>query len=228
MPPPCSFFDGAEDEELEATNAVFWDSLITHIREDVHVDPPETLLDIGSHRGGLIARLASEWKLSRAWGIEPIATAREAAVRRVGRLVSESHMLDVTGWSSVPDAAADLVTCHEVLYLIPDLGAFMTDVSRVLSWDGRAYIVLGCHAENPVWNHWKPLLRALGHQVHDHLPMDILAAGAAAGLVPSLRPLRQSGWITHDPRHATFTFPSASAMLDHHFKHKLLFRFTRA
>ena len=51
------------------------------------------------------------------------------------------------------------------------------------------------------------------------------AAGAALGLVSSLRPLRQTGWVTHDPLRSDFTFPSASVMLDHHFKHKLLFRF---
>src|SRR5262249_44613845 len=123
------------------------------------------------------------------------------------------------------DAAVDLVTCHEVLYLEPDLRAFMANVHRVLSPSGRVYIVLGCHAENPVWAHWKPRLEALGHRVYDHRPMDILAEGAALGFLPSLRPLRRTGWVTYNPLRSDFPFPSAAGMLDHHFKHKLLFRF---
>jgi hypothetical protein len=114
-----------------------------------------------------------------------------------------------------------------VLYLEASLSLFMSRVDRALSRSGRAYVVLGCHPENPVWAEWKPHLEKLGHRVYDHRPMDILAAGAALGLLPSVRPLRGTGWITHDPRHGEFTFRSVGGMLDHHFKYKLLFRFMR-
>lgn len=221
-----SFFDADEDEQLAATNAVFWDCVIEHVLAD-RPDPPTAILDIGCHHGGLLARLADLWKPRRAWGIEPLESARARTTARLHDRVPDVHVLDVVEWPRVPATGFDLITCHEVLYLVADLSAFMTNIHRALSRGGRAYVVLGCHAENPVWAHWKPLLAARGHQVHDHRPMDILAAGAAAGLSPALRPLRPSGWITHDPRHGEFTFPSASAMLDHHFKHKLLFRFTR-
>ncbi len=221
------FFSADEDERLAATNSDFWGSLIEHIRGDGWGEPPASILDIGCHYGGLLSRLAAVWKPRRAWGIEPMAVARSRAKAQLNDLVTDVRILDVTEWSSVADAAFELITCHEMLYLEPDLHAFMANVNRVLSVTGRAYVVLGCHAENPVWAHWKPHLEALGHRVYDHRPMDILAAGAALGLLPSLRPLRQTGWITHDPLRSELTFPSASAMLDHHFKHKLLFRFMR-
>jgi hypothetical protein len=67
----------------------------------------------------------------------------------------------------------------------------------------------------------------MGHRVYSHRPMDILAAAGAHGLLPSVRPLRTSGWVTHDPQRSTFSFPSVADMTDHHFKHKLLFRFVR-
>ncbi len=225
--PGSYFFNAAEDERLEVTNADFWASLIEHIRGDCGNEPPRNILDIGCHYGGLLYRLATRWKPQRAWGIEPLAPARHRATARLTGSSPDTRVLDVVEWASVPDAAFDLVTCHEVLYLEPDLRAFMANVQRVLSTSGRAYLVLGCHADNPVWADWKPRIEALGHPVYDHRPMDILAAGASLGLLPALRPLRQSGWVTHDPLRSEFTFSSAAAMLDHHFKHKLLFRFTR-
>jgi SAM-dependent methyltransferase len=134
-------------------------------------------------------------------------------------------VLDPSAWPTIPASSFDLVTCHEALYLVPDLREFMGRVRRVLSRSGRAYIVLGCHTENPVWADWKPRLEALGHRVYDHRPMDILAAGATLGLLPSVRPLRAAGWVTHNPLQGEFSFPGVGAMFDHHFKHKLLFRF---
>lgn len=172
-----------------------------------------------------MTRIVKVWNPQRAWGIEPLAPARTRAAARLKGAAPDMRILDVVEWHEVPDGAFDIVTCHEMLYLEPHLRAFMANVRRVLSPSGRAYIVLGCHAENPVWPQWKPKLQALGHRVYDHYPMDILAAGASLGLLPSLRPLRETGWITHDPLRSGFSFASAGAMLDHHFRHKLLFRF---
>jgi hypothetical protein len=157
-----------------------------------------------------------------------LTSARSRATARLSGLASDVNIIDADEWSTVPQAGFELITCHEVLYLEPDLGGFMASVHGALGRSGRAYVVLGCHTENPVWADWRPRIEALGHRVFDHRPMDILAAGAAHDLIPSVRPLRQTGWITHDPRHGEFTFPSVGAMLDHHFKHKLLFRFTRS
>jgi SAM-dependent methyltransferase len=223
-----SFFSNTgEDEQLEVTNSAFWDSLIDHIREDCTGAPPHSLLDVGCHYGGLLARLVSIWQARCVWGIEPMKAARLRATARLGKLAPEVRFVDNADWAHVPAMTFDLVTCHEVLYFEPDLHAFMVNVERVMSRSGRLYVVLGCHAENPVWAVWKPQLEAIGHRVYDHRPMDILAAGAKLGLVPSLRPLRRTGWITHDPTRSEFSFPSAGVMVDHHFKHKLLFRFMR-
>lgn len=217
-----------EDAQLEATNSVFWDCLIDHIGEDGRGSSlPQSLLDIGCHHGGLLARLTAAWRPLRVWGIEPLASARDRAVARLTGRASDVRIVDAVDWPVVPAASFELITCHEVLYLEPELGPFMANVERCLTRRGRMYVVLGCHVENPVWVTWKPQLEALGHRVYDHRPMDILAAGAARGLLPSVRPLRETGWVTHDPNRSEFSFPSVSVMLDHHFKHKLLFRFTR-
>lgn len=225
--PSGFFFSADEDEQLAVLNSDFWESLIEHIRSDPWARPPSSVLDIGCHYGGLLSRLAAVWKPDRVWGIEPMAPARDRAKARVASLAPEARILDVTEWSTVPNSAFDLITCHEVLYLEPDLTGFMVNIRRALSSSGRAYVVLGCHAENPIWPHWKPQLEALGHRVYDHRPMDILAAAATLGLLPSVRPLRQTGWVTYDPLRSELGFPSVNVLLDHHFKYKLLFRFMR-
>jgi hypothetical protein len=118
----------------------------------------------------------------------------------------------------------DLITAHEMLYLEHDLKAFMERIGRVLSADGSAYLVLGSHAENPLWPLWKPAIVAAGHAVYDHLPLDIMAAASACQLLPSVQPLRTFGWETYDANDATFRYPDVQTMMDHHYRHKLLFR----
>ena len=85
-------------------------------------------------------------------------------------------------------------------------------------------MVLGSHAENPLWEEWQARLVAGGHEVFDHSPFDVLAAAGRSGLRTAMRPLRSDGWVFYDPTVAEYPYPSAEAMLDHHYRHKLLFR----
>ena len=40
-----------------------------------------------------------------------------------------------------------------------------------------------------------------------------------------IRALRRSGWVTYDPLRADFRYPDVRTMFDHHYRHKLIFRF---
>lgn len=181
-------------------------------------------MDVGCHSGGLLELLREQFQPKDLIGIEPLGAARAAAQRRLEGAGSTASILDETGWTAVADGQVDLLTSHEVLYLEPDLLSFMTRVRRVLAADGLALLVLGCHAENPLWAMWKPALLAAGHAVYDHHPFDILDAAARAGLRAAVQPLRRSGWITYDPRNAAFRYSDLTTMLEHHYRHKLLFR----
>ena len=77
----------------------------------------------------------------------------------------------ISEWDRIPAAAVDLVTSHEVLYLEPDLHDFMRRVHRILALDGNAYIVLGCHSENPLWPSWKTAMVEAGCRVYDYMPL---------------------------------------------------------
>lgn len=216
------FSDPALDRNLPLVNKTFWATLISHIEEDRN-PPPHTLLDIGCHTGEFLWALSRRFSPAEVFGIEPLAAAREEALVRLAT-VSNVRLLDVSEWNQIPPGTVDLATSHEVLYLEPDLPDFMRRLRQVLSPEGVAYIVLGCHAENPLWQEWRQPLVAAGNLVYDHRPLDIMSAASSAGLLPSVQPLRTSGWITYDPLRANFSYPDARTMMDHHYRYKLLFR----
>jgi SAM-dependent methyltransferase len=217
------FEDPGHDDELPTVNEAFWSALLGHIEQD-GTTPPRSILDIGCHTGGLLEALSRRFSPAELFGIEPLAPARSAASRRLAGAAATVSLLDPAEWDRIPTGRIDLVVSHEMLYLEPDLLDFMERVRRVLAADGAAYVVLGCHTENPLWQTWKSPLIAAGHRVYDHAPIQIMAAAAAAGLVPSVQPLRRSGWVTYDPLHAEFPYPTVRAMFEHHYLHKLLFR----
>lgn len=222
-----SFFPtAAMDGDMEVANGPFWDALITHIEEDAPGAVFDGLLDVGCHRGGFLERVVARWKLRTVYGIEPVAGLRTAAAARLSR-VAEALILDADGWEQIPDDAVPLITAQEMLYLVGDLDGAMRRIGRVLRPGGAAYLTLGSHTENPLWPRWRQILGSMGLEVFDHSPLDILRAGEAAGLNPAVRPLRTDGWITYRPSAARFPVPSVTALIDHHFRHKLLFCFDK-
>jgi SAM-dependent methyltransferase len=217
------FGDPALDEDLPGVNEAFWSSLIGHIERDINVSP-QVIVDVGCHSGGLLQALNRRFAPTELFGVEPIAAQRLAALRRLDGTIAKITLLDISEWNRIPTGAVDLITSHEVLYLEPDVLDFMNRLRSVLSHRGTAYVVLGCHSENPVWQTWKAELVAGGHRVYDHKPLEIMEAASSAGLLPSVQPLRHSGWVTYDPLRAKFHYPDVRTMFDHHFRYKLIFR----
>jgi SAM-dependent methyltransferase len=217
------FRDAALDTDLPMVNELFWCSLIGHIERDCNA-PIRVILDVGCHTGGLLHALSRRFRPAELFGIEPLAAARLTSLRRLDTTAAKVTLLDISEWDRIPTGVVDLTTSHEVLYLEADVRGFMKRVRRVLTPDGVAYVVLGCHAENPLWRTWKTALLAAGHRVYDHSPLEIMEAASSAGLLPSVQPLRRSGWITYNPLQAEFGYPDVQTMFDHHYRHKLIFR----
>jgi SAM-dependent methyltransferase len=217
------FADPALDNDMPIINEVFWSSLIGHIEQDDNISP-RVVLDVGCHSGGLLDALSRRFAPEELFGVEPLAAQRLAASQRLGGSVAKVTLLDVSQWDQIPSGIVDLATSHETLYLEPDLRDFMIRVRRVLSGRGVGYIVLGCHAENPLWQTWKKELVAAGHSVYDHMPLEIMDAASSEGPLPSVQPLRSSGWVTYEPPKARFNYPDVQTMFDHHYRYKLIFR----
>ena len=215
------------DPSLEQTNEIFWQSLLGHIQRDSGGVPIPGVLDVGCHHGGLLAKLAYAFRPERLTGIEPVDRCRERALFRLRALAPTVTLLPPERWAEVPTGSVDLVTCHEVLHLLESLPSLFANIARVLRGTGRAFIVAGCHTENPVWEAWSAKLRESGQTVFDRTPFDILRAGTGAGLRGALRPLRRDGWIVYDPDDALFEYPSVDDLLDHQYRRKLVFRFMK-
>ena len=224
MKPELFFGSSEEDDELEQANGIFWRSLLGHVRTDVPRTDVSTILDIGCHHGGLLELFAKHYKPHLLAGIEPLERARQRARFRLSRQASEVELRPPEEWGQFKTGQFDLVLCHEVLHLVPYLAPFMLEIARVLRPAGYAYLVLGCHTENPLWATWREQLASLGHEVFDHAPFDILTAASNAGLDSAMRPLRRDGWVLYDPLVAKYHYPSAAQLFDHQYRHKILFR----
>jgi SAM-dependent methyltransferase len=215
-----------DDASLEHANHIFWSSLLGHVQAEVRA-PVESVLDVGCHHGGLLERLAALLHPRRITGVEPSTASRERALFRLRKLSTTVAVLPPERWGEVPTASVDLLTCHEVLHLVEDLPGLFHQIFRTLRANGTAYVVAGCHTENPLWPRWSEQLRDGGQTVVDRAPFDILRAGIGAGLSGAMRPLRRDGWVIYDPDRAPFSYSSAEELFDHQYRHKLLFRFIR-
>jgi SAM-dependent methyltransferase len=215
-----------DDASLEHANQFFWSSLLQYVQAEVR-GPVENILDVGCHHGGLLERLATLLHPRSLTGVEPSSRSRERALFRLRKLAPSVAVLSPERWSEIPTASIDLLTCHEVIHLVEDLQGLFYEISRTLRVRGTAFLVAGCHTENPVWERWSEQLRAAGQTVVDRAPFEILRAGINAGLSGALRPLRRDGWVIYDPDRATFTYSSAEELLEHQYRHKLLFRFIK-
>ena len=217
-----------DDEELEAANGSLWSEFLNKVKADVPDARPQSVLDIGCHRGGLLEKLAKAWRPARVYGVEPVGALRKRARFRLRTVADTVEIFDPADWDRVPSSSIDLAVSFETLHLINNLESLFRSVARVLHERGRAYFVLGCHAENPVWPAWREELVAMGHEVTTHTPLAVMQAGSAVGFMPSVRPLRDQGWVVHDPLSPGFSFRSVDQLLAHHFKYKLIFRFVRS
>jgi len=213
------------DASLEEINQLFWGSLLGLIQLD-QPRPVRTLLDIGCDHGGMLARFAGALHPEHLIGIEPSTPARERARFRL-RDFRNVRLIDPDQWGDIATGSVDLVTCHEVLHLVDDDSQLFDQIARTLSPQGSAYIVAGCHTENPLWARWRQHLIDEGAMVFDREPFAILRSGQKAGLKGALRPLRRDGWVIYDPDQATYRYNTTRELFDHHYRHKILFRFVK-
>lgn len=224
---PVSSRQASQDEtSLEFLNQVFWSSLLGHVQRDIQ-EAIQSILDVGCDCGGLLARLGDMFHPETLTGIEPSKQSRERALFRLRTLASTVTLLPPGSWGEISPASVDLITCHEVLHLVPDIDLLFAEMSRTLRKDGTAFVVSGSHTENPLWGRWSEQLRADGQTVFDRSPFDILRSGINAGLKGALRPLRRDGWVIYDPDRGLFNYSSVEELFDHHYRHKLLFRFIK-
>lgn len=206
----------------------FWLALLGHVQADRAINEGEVILDVGCHQGGLLSLSRKRFRASLLIGIEPMKAARDLARLRLQREGVSAMILRENEWAKIGERSVDLILSHEVLPFIQDLDRLADNIRRVLKPHAFAYVVSGCHTENPLWPVWREELQNQGHVTFDHSPIALMKAAGKQGLSPSVRTLRDHGWAHYNPADETaFSYPSVEALLDHQFKYKLLFRFQR-
>jgi SAM-dependent methyltransferase len=157
-------------------------------RERVALDPPGSVLDVGAGAGAASLPLAS-----RTTALTAVDTDDEMLARLAGRACEaglEARLLPGR-WPDVADQAgpADLVTCHNVLYNVPDLVPFI----GALTGHARRQVVVELTTAhplislNPLWLLFHGLERPEGPTADDVLAI-LDALGLRAGHTKWNRP----------------------------------------
>lgn len=139
-------------------------------RERAALDPPGSVLDVGAGAGAACLPLASRTTALTAVDTDDAMLARLAGRAREAGL--EARLLPGR-WPDVADQAgpADLVTCHNVLYNVPDLVPFI----EALTGHSRRQVVVELTAAhplislNPLWLLFHGLERPEGPAADDVL-----------------------------------------------------------
>ncbi len=157
-------------------------------RECAALDPPGTVLDVGAGAGAASVPLAARATGLAAVDADPamldLLAERARAAGRPATLVC-GRWPDVAAGTP----AADLVTCHHVLYNAPDLGPFID----ALTGHARRQVVVEMTAAhplaslNPLWLHFHGLRRPEGPTAADVLAI-LDAMGLRAGHTEWNRP----------------------------------------
>src|SRR4051794_13125003 len=144
------------------------------------VKPGERVLDLGCGAGRFLAALGEN-----AVGVE---IAEEAAARARANVPGADVRLIEDGTIPLAHGSVDLVWCSEVLEHIPDVGAALNEIRRVLKPGGRALITVPYHgrlqAAAIALTRFEAHFDPLGHHVRFSPRRSLGTALEAGGLMP--------------------------------------------
>jgi len=139
------------------------------------LDPPGSVLDVGAGAGAACIPLLS--RTTALIAVDTDTQMLDLLAERASALAGKVRLVKGTWPEAAPDAApADLVTCFNVVYNVPDILPFLA----ALTASSRRQVVIELTAEHPLvsmnelWMRFHGLARPQGPTADDLL--DILAA----------------------------------------------------
>ncbi|WP_147112333.1 bifunctional 2-polyprenyl-6-hydroxyphenol methylase/3-demethylubiquinol 3-O-methyltransferase UbiG [Tateyamaria sp. syn59] len=209
--------DPSEEDGMTHEHAWIWREMIRCIPHSDLSD--KRILDIGCNQGGFLRMLYDTYPFAAGTGVD-LARDRIA----LAEAAKGSRPLTYLATPTLTDAGQnfDLAFSHEVIYLISDLEHHAKQVITLLAPGGRYDAVTCCHADNPLWKHWRAKIKTFSNiEVPSHSVAQITQAFRTAGFEVSVsRFLAQTPIPAEGP---SDYFPSDLARIDTYCTWKLCF-----
>ncbi|MEM6939069.1 MAG: class I SAM-dependent methyltransferase [Pseudomonadota bacterium] len=207
-----------EDDSMTDGHAWIWHEMI---RTSAATDLTQAkVLDVGCNQGGFLRLLYDARPFAQGVGVDlardRVALANEAKGQRPITYIATAHPADAA-------QDFDLAFSHEVIYLVEDLEAHAASVAAALKPHAIYDAVTCCHADNPLWDRWHPMISSFSNiPVPSHTVADIQSAFRAAGFDVSVSRFLANAYIPTQP--ASAYFPTELDLLETYTKWKLCFR----
>jgi SAM-dependent methyltransferase len=145
---PSYWLSATEDEAMQEDHRFVWEAMLEGVGSDL---AGRRVLDVGCNRGGFLRLLSDRRDIGAGFGYDPAAGAIADARRLAGErpLQFEAAERVPAGWGHF-----DVAFSHEVLYLIPDVGAHAESVYGALAPGGSYDAVMRVHAGSPLMVEW--------------------------------------------------------------------------
>ncbi|MBV8393372.1 MAG: class I SAM-dependent methyltransferase [Alphaproteobacteria bacterium] len=212
----------ADEDAMGAAHAPIWRRMMdVSLPADI---TGSTVLDYGCNQGGFLRMLHDRHPFRSAVGID---IARESVAR--AELLKGHRPIEY----KVADTARslgrlfDVAFSHEVIYLLPDVGAHARDIGAALRPGGSYVAAIGCHTESALWPRWRKLISETSSiPLYDHSLEEVSKAFADAGFSVWARPLALDAFMQVTIGSAYF--PKVSDQLRYYSSDKVLFRFVKS
>ncbi|MEM7438208.1 MAG: pseudoazurin [Pseudomonadota bacterium] len=209
----------AQEDGMADEHAWIWREMINAVSGDLS---QADVLDFGCNQGGFLRTFYDTRPFANGVGVD-LAQDRVALAEAAkgDRPLQHFAMAELTELESRFDVAFS----HEVIYLIEDLGDHARQTARVLKPGATYHAVTCCHADNPLWPRWRPMIQEFSNiPAPDHSVDDILSAFRAAGFATRVsRFLAASAVPAEGPNDF---FPTDLDRLEVYANWKLMFHFT--
>ncbi|MEM7724718.1 MAG: class I SAM-dependent methyltransferase [Pseudomonadota bacterium] len=210
--------DPREEDSMTDEHAWIW-------REMIRTIPNRDLgsarvLDIGCNQGGFLRMLYDTQPFASGMGTD-LAQDRVA----LANAAKGDRPLDYLATADLAKTGGgfDIAFSHEVVYLIDDLDNHGRAVASVLKTGGHYDAVTCCHADNPLWSRWRPMIASFSKlPVPNHSVADIATAFRSAGFEVSISRFMANAFVpTAAP---SDYFPSDVERVETYAQWKLCFR----
>ncbi|MEM6891884.1 MAG: class I SAM-dependent methyltransferase [Pseudomonadota bacterium] len=210
--------DPSEEDSMTDDHAWIWREMIKSIPEgDIS---SARVLDFGCNQGGFLRMLYDTRPFASGIGVD-LARDRVA----LANAAKGDRPLSYIATDKLADAgdAFDLAFSHEVIYLMDDLENHARQIAAALNAGGHYDAVTCCHADNPLWQSWRPRIAEFSQiPVPNHSVSDIASAFRTAGFEVSISRFMAASFIPTEP--PTTYFPKDIDRLETYSQWKLCFR----